>query len=126
MLWLATNTLSCTRVPPRPLLWAPLSEMYGRRLVFIITYLPFIVWLAACIGSPDITSLLVFRFLAGTFSSSMLTNSGAVIGDMFNGPERGKPIALFAAAVFCGPVLGVSYHEHTALSSATRQLHCRH
>jgi MFS family permease len=51
-------------------------------------------------------SLLVFRFLAGTFGASPLTNTGGVIADLFSGQERGLAMSIFAAAPFMGPILG--------------------
>ncbi|KAH6652634.1 major facilitator superfamily domain-containing protein [Truncatella angustata] len=64
------------------LLWAPLTELFRRQ------------------------SLLLLRFLAGTFGSSPLTNAGGVIADMFPASERGLATVIFAAAPFLGPVIG--------------------
>ena len=56
-----------------PLLWAPLSEIYGRRATLLVSYSFFTLWNAVVIASPNIASVLVFRFLAGAFGSSPLT-----------------------------------------------------
>jgi MFS family permease len=66
-----------------PLLWAPLSEIYGRQIIFFISYGAFTAFCAGCPGANDIGTLLVLRFLAGMFGSSPLTNAGGVIADMF-------------------------------------------
>lgn len=56
-----------------PLLWAPLSEIYGRRNTLLVSYVFFTLWNAVAIASPNIGALVVFRFLAGAFGSSPLT-----------------------------------------------------
>ncbi|KAJ5544453.1 Major facilitator superfamily domain general substrate transporter [Penicillium sp. DV-2018c] len=89
-----------------PLIWAPMSELYGRQLVFITTYGGLTVFCAACAGAKNIESLLVFRFLSGAFGSSPFTNSGGVIADMFMARERGLALSAFALAPFLGPVIG--------------------
>lgn len=89
-----------------PALWAPLSELYGRRIWFIITHALVVAFVAASAGCENITSLLIFRFLAGTFGASTLTNSGGVIADLFPQAERGLGLSIFATAPFMGPVLG--------------------
>jgi multidrug resistance protein len=89
-----------------PLLWAPLSEMYGRQLVFAISYGGFTAFNAASAGSQNIQTLLVLRFFAGAFGSSPLTNAGGQIADIFNASERGLAMGLFALAPFLGPTIG--------------------
>ncbi|KAI9713890.1 MAG: hypothetical protein M1820_000620 [Bogoriella megaspora] len=89
-----------------PLLWAPLSEMYGRQWLFTITYGVLTAFNAGAAGSPNIWTLIILRFFAGAFGSSPLTNAGGVIADMFPAKERGLALSIFAAAPFMGPVLG--------------------
>ncbi|KAK7420132.1 hypothetical protein QQZ08_010546 [Neonectria magnoliae] len=89
-----------------PLLWAPLSELFGRQLLFIGTYAALTAFNAGCAGAQNGWTLIILRFLAGAFGSSPLTNAGGVIADMFPASQRGLAMALFAAAPFLGPVLG--------------------
>lgn len=72
-----------------PLLWAPLSETAGRRLLFIVSYGPFAVFNAGSAASKTIEAMLVTRFLGGLFGSSPLTNSGGVVADMFSPRDAG-------------------------------------
>lgn len=89
-----------------PLIWAPMSEMFGRQVVFIGTYCGLTIFCAGTTGAKNIQTLLVFRFLAGAFGSSPFTNSGGVIADMFAARERGLALSAFALAPFLGPVIG--------------------
>ncbi|EME50399.1 hypothetical protein DOTSEDRAFT_69055 [Dothistroma septosporum NZE10] len=89
-----------------PLLWAPLSELFGRQLLFTTTYFGLTAFNAGAAGSQNIWTLIILRFFAGAIGSSPLTNAGGVIADMFPSKERGLAMSLFAAAPFMGPVLG--------------------
>lgn len=89
-----------------PLLWAPFSELYGRQIVFLGTYIAFTAFNAGVAGAPTIYGLLILRFFAAAFGSSPLTNAGGVIADLFSANERGLAMSIFSAAPFMGPVLG--------------------
>ncbi|KAF7948368.1 uncharacterized protein EAE97_003779 [Botrytis byssoidea] len=89
-----------------PLMWAPLSELYGRQVLFFGTYAMLTIFNAGAAGAQNIQTLLIMRFLAGAFGSSPLTNAGGVIADMFSAAHRGVAMSIFAAAPFLGPVIG--------------------
>ncbi|RMZ81609.1 hypothetical protein DV737_g2456, partial [Chaetothyriales sp. CBS 132003] len=89
-----------------PLFWAPLSELYGRQILFIGTYIILTAMNAGAAAANSIGSLLVLRFLAGTFGASALTNAGGVIADLLPAAQRGLGMALFTSAPFLGPVIG--------------------
>lgn len=89
-----------------PLLWSPLSEVIGRRPVYIISLGLYVIFNIPCALSPNIGGLLVCRFLCGVFSSSGLSLAGGTIADIWSIEERGMAIAYFAAAPYCGPVVG--------------------
>lgn len=89
-----------------PLLWAPLSEIYGRQVLFFITYMALTAFSAGAAGAQNIETLVILRFFAGAFGSSPLTNAGGVIADMFHANERGIATSIFAMAPFLGPALG--------------------
>lgn len=89
-----------------PLIWAPMSELWGRQVLFFGTYMALTAFNAGAAGSQNIQTLLIMRFLAGSFGSSPLTNAGGIIADMFSASERGLAMGLFSIAPFLGPVLG--------------------
>ena len=49
-----------------PLVWGPLSELYGRRLIFILSFVPLMVFSAA---AANIMALLWYRFLEGALKT---------------------------------------------------------
>lgn len=56
-----------------PLLFAPLSEVWGRQVVFRITLLLFFCFNLGCALAPTIEGLLILRFLCGFFGSPVGT-----------------------------------------------------
>lgn len=89
-----------------PLIWSPLSEIIGRRPVYIISLALYVIFNIPCALAPNIGGLLVCRFLCGVFSSSGLALAGGTIADIWAIEDRGLAIAYFAAAPYCGPVIG--------------------
>lgn len=47
-----------TQLPQGPLFWAPLSEVFGRRNLFIVSYVLFTCFNAGLIGSQNITTII--------------------------------------------------------------------
>lgn len=89
-----------------PLLWAPLSEVYGRRAA---VFGPMFVAVCFSFGSgaaKDLQTLMLTRFWGGFFASAPVTNTGGVLGDLFAPSERGVAMAGYAMAVVGGPALG--------------------
>lgn len=76
--------------------WAPLSELFGRRYVFFLTYLGLTVFNAGAAAAQSIAALLVLRFLGGAIGSNSLISAGAVVADMFPARERGLALAFYA------------------------------
>jgi DHA1 family multidrug resistance protein-like MFS transporter len=89
-----------------PFFWAPLSEFYGRRWIFYISFFGYLVFNFLCAWPPNFAALLIGRFLTGTFASSPLSNVPGVLVDVWGPIERGNAMALFAMMTFIGPALG--------------------
>jgi DHA1 family multidrug resistance protein-like MFS transporter len=89
-----------------PLVFAPLSEFYGRRWVFYVTFTLYLAFNFLCAFANNFGALLVGRFLTGTFASAPLSNSPGVLADIWDPIERGNAMAVFAMMTFVGPALG--------------------
>ncbi|KAJ7046532.1 MFS general substrate transporter [Mycena alexandri] len=90
-----------------PLIFAPMGEMYGRRLVFFITLASYTVFqLEGCLGGSNVYALLSCRLLTGIFGSSPLTNAPSQIADIWNARERGLASAIYSGMPFLGPIIG--------------------
>ncbi|RDW74842.1 hypothetical protein BP6252_05984 [Coleophoma cylindrospora] len=89
-----------------PIALSPLSEIYGRKLVLTGGNVFFLLWQIGCALAPNISSLIVFRFLAGVGGSASLTIGGGLISDLFYLDERGTASSMYAIGPLFGPVLG--------------------
>jgi multidrug resistance protein len=99
-----------------PLLWGPLSESFGRRPCFVLAFIVYTGFQVGCALAPNTGAMLAFRFLSGTFAAAPLTNSGALLADIWDVDTRGTAMAFFSLAPFAGPSLGpiVSGYIQTA------------
>lgn len=88
-----------------PLLWAPISELNGRRLPIIVAMLGFGIFNTAVAVSKDLQTLMISRFFSGVFGSCPLAVVAAIFSDIYNSQTRGPAIAMFSSTVFLGPLL---------------------
>ncbi|KKK17100.1 hypothetical protein AOCH_003662 [Aspergillus ochraceoroseus] len=88
-----------------PLVWAPLSEIKGRRLPFVTAMFGFSVFAFATAVSKDLQSIFICRFFAGFFGACPLTLAGAVYSDILTPQIRGAGMVGFCLMVFSGPLL---------------------
>ncbi|KAK6373246.1 hypothetical protein LTS17_008265 [Exophiala oligosperma] len=89
-----------------PMFIAPLSELYGRLVIYHICNVIYIGFMIGCALSKNTGMFLVFRFLAGCASSGPLTVGGGTVADVVPPAQRGKAMSLFAMGPLLGPVLG--------------------
>src|SRR5437588_6113695 len=91
-------------------LYGKLSDMYGRRMLFLVSILIFLVGSALCGLAQSMTQLIVFRALQGFGAGGILPLAQATIGDLFSARERGRYAgytgAVFASASIIGPLVG--------------------
>jgi EmrB/QacA subfamily drug resistance transporter len=102
-IYLLTSTIS---VP----FWGKLSDLYGRKPIFLIGIVIFLVGSALSGLSQNMGMLILFRGIQGIGAGSLFPVALAVIGDLFTPSERGKYQGLFGAvfgiAFIVGPLVG--------------------
>ncbi|KAL9598087.1 MAG: hypothetical protein Q9219_004718 [cf. Caloplaca sp. 3 TL-2023] len=88
-----------------PIVFAPLSETYGRRIVMVATFVFFTIFTMACAVAPNWPFFLVFRLLCGITASSAIAVVGGLFADIYDDPiTRGRAMAFFMAVrEFGGP-----------------------
>ncbi|EMC96762.1 hypothetical protein BAUCODRAFT_34154 [Baudoinia panamericana UAMH 10762] len=89
-----------------PLLWAPLSEVYGRKPAVLIPYFIAMIFAFSGGAAKDVQTIMLCRFFQGLFGSAPVTNTGGVLGDIWSAEQRGAAIVGYAMAVVGGPTLG--------------------
>lgn len=88
-----------------PILWAPFSELYGRRMPLLISSFGFSIFQFAVAAGKDLQTVMICRFFGGFFGACPLTIVAAIFSDMFDNRTRGTAIALFSMTVFSGPLI---------------------
>ncbi|EIW83607.1 MFS general substrate transporter [Coniophora puteana RWD-64-598 SS2] len=92
-----------------PLLVGPLSEVYGRNIVYRLSYIFFFAFTFPVAFAPNIATFLVFRVLTGFASSAFLSVAGGSVSDMFSNYNVANPMAFYTMSPFIGPVVGPMY-----------------
>ncbi|AZM60997.1 MULTISPECIES: MFS transporter [unclassified Streptomyces] len=85
---------------------ARLGDTYGRRRVFVLGVLGFTAFSAACAAAPSAGVLIVLRLGQGLAAALMLPQVLALIQMIFPPKQRARPLALYAATLGLGAVLG--------------------
>ncbi|KAI0141281.1 polyamine transporter 3 [Pestalotiopsis sp. NC0098] len=89
-----------------PLLAAPLSEVYGRRPLYVAGNILFALFTIGVALSNSIGMLLAFRLLMGLAGSVPLTIGSGSIADMMPVEMRGRAMAAWAMGPLLGPCIG--------------------
>lgn len=83
---------------------APLSELYGRVLIYHVTSVLFIGSTAGCAMSQSVGMMIAFRFLSGFFGVGPLAIGGGTISDLIASDALGMPMALWGQGSLIPPV----------------------
>ncbi len=88
-----------------PVVWAPLSELYGRKPPMIISGLGLGVFMIGAATGKDLQTVLICRFFGGVFAVCASNMGAAIIADLFNNSDRGIAIAIYSLTGFGGPFI---------------------
>ena len=89
-----------------PLILAPLSELYGRVLIYNITNVLFLGFTIGCALSQNQSMLLAFRFLSGFAGVATITIGSGTIADVMPREKRGKAVSMWSVGTILGPMVG--------------------
>ncbi|VDC00642.1 unnamed protein product [Peniophora sp. CBMAI 1063] len=103
--YLITSIFLCGYVVG-PIFWGPLSELLGRRQVFVWTLSVYTLFHIGQALAQNIETLIITRFFCGVFACAPLSNAGGLIADVWDPITRGLAMSLFSTTVSLGPVLG--------------------
>jgi EmrB/QacA subfamily drug resistance transporter len=91
-------------------IWGKLGDLYGRKGVFLISIVIFLIGSALAGAAHSMAQLIGFRALQGLGAGGLLVGAMAIIGDLVPPRERGRYQGFFAAvmslAMVAGPLAG--------------------
>ncbi|KAK5686315.1 hypothetical protein LTS10_002431 [Elasticomyces elasticus] len=88
------------------IIFAPLSELVGRRPVYILSMAAFLLLLLPSAMAQNIESILVSRLFAGFFGSALMSNSPASVNDVVSDYHRPLAFGFWSIGPTNGPVYG--------------------
>ncbi|KAI8146110.1 major facilitator superfamily domain-containing protein [Fennellomyces sp. T-0311] len=89
-----------------PLIWATFADIYGRRPIYLASFMIAVVGSVCCAVSVNIGMFIAFRALSAIGSSSVLSLGAATISDIFESHERGRAFSYYMAGPLSGTALG--------------------
>lgn len=89
-----------------PLILAPLSETFGRRVVYLVCFSIFSLLQIPSALAPNIAVLIFVRTVSGFFGSVSVANGGGTINDMFPPSERASIYGYYLLGPLLGSALG--------------------
>ncbi|TQV94381.1 hypothetical protein V2A60_002589 [Cordyceps javanica] len=89
-----------------PLTLSPLSERWGRLVVYHVCNIIFFVFVIGCAVSQNITQFIIFRVISGIVGSAPLAIGGGTIADCIPSEQRGVAGAIYGLGPIMGPVIG--------------------
>lgn len=99
-------------------LWGRLSDLLGRRRVFLGGLTVFLVGSALSGLAQTMTQLIAFRMLQGLGAGSLMTIGMTVIGELFGLERRAKMqgyiSGVWGVASLCGPLIGGLLTDHVS------------
>lgn len=85
---------------------APLSEMYGRRPVYLIAVLMFCVLIVPCALAQNLATILAVRFFGAIAGSAMISNAPGTVADIVSDDYRALAFSIWSIGPMNGPVIG--------------------
>jgi multidrug resistance protein len=88
------------------LLLAPLSEMYGRRPVYLVAVAVFTILIIPCALANNLAQILVMRFFGAIAGAAMISNAPGTVSDISNDDYRALAFSIWSIGPMNGPVVG--------------------
>ncbi|PYM20349.1 MAG: MFS transporter [Candidatus Rokuibacteriota bacterium] len=99
-------------------LWGRLSDLYGRRPIFLTGLVLFLAGSALSGAAQDMTQLIAFRMLQGLGAGALMPIGMTVVGELFGLERRAKMqgyiSGVWGVASLLGPLIGGLLTDHAS------------
>ncbi len=102
--WVITSYL-LTSTASQPL-YGKISDLYGRKKIFMLSILLFLIGSLLCGAAQSLIQLIIFRAIQGLGAGGLISLAMTIIGDMVAPRERGRYTGLFGMVFGVGSVIG--------------------
>lgn len=97
-------------------IFGKLSDMYGRKLFYILGLSLFMIGSALCGSATDMTQLIIYRAIQGIGGGALMPLTFTIIFDIFPPEKRGKMQGLvgmvFGISSILGPLAGAFFTDY--------------
>ncbi|KAE8146557.1 major facilitator superfamily domain-containing protein [Aspergillus avenaceus] len=102
----ASNALYLTSMGLASLFWGPLSQVWGRRPIFVTSGVLFFLFTVATALSPNLPTYFIFRFFTAFQGTSFLVVGSSAIGDVYEPRSRASAMVWLLSGSMTGPAVG--------------------
>src|SRR6202165_3897921 len=102
--WVLTSYIVAAAIITPATGW--LEARFGRKPLFLVSVIGFIVTSMLCGAAVSLTQIVVFRLLQGVFGAPLVPLSQSVLLDAYPQEQQGQAMAVFGLGVMLGPILG--------------------
>ncbi|CAR28622.1 ZYRO0F08228p [Zygosaccharomyces rouxii] len=99
-----------------PLWWSSISEMNGRRTVYVVSFMLLLGFNIGCALSPNIGAFIALRFLSGAASASVQSVGAGTVSDLYVSEQRGRNLGIYylgpLLAPLISPIIGAALVSH--------------
>lgn len=88
-----------------PVIWGPLSELYGRRPILLLSAFGYLCFAFGAATAKDIQTLMICRFFCGFIGGAPAVVTPSSLSDMFPKSQRGIAMSGFGLIIFSGPMI---------------------
>lgn len=75
---------------------APLSEMYGRRPIYLIVMALFVIFVIPCAVAQNMATILVVRFFGAFCAAAMISNAPGTVNDIVDEEHRALAFSVWS------------------------------
>lgn len=103
-----------------PVIWGPISELFGRKIVMVLSSFAYECFTFAVATGKDLQTIMICQFFAGFLGSASFVVSPAILAYMFDHRyrDRGRSITVFSMVLFGSPMIGPIFGEFTVKNSS--------